>query len=189
AHCAPSFAKSGIYPYDPRIIRKGKLINNEANTSATATNTSCLPRSLSIEFDYPSETQYSTPNTTTTIQRKTLVKCPSAPTLNSANGTLNPSFDNRLFTHHQTNFSQQMTTTFDNTQAAISRLNDVIQETERIAMQSSSFNQSSIAFMNSSDVPSISSSIEPVTVSSLSSSIEKCTIIFLNLNEHYLYFF
>ena len=33
AHCAPSFAKSGIYPFDPRIISKEELINNKGDSS------------------------------------------------------------------------------------------------------------------------------------------------------------
>ncbi|CAF2673924.1 unnamed protein product [Rotaria sp. Silwood2] len=69
-HCAPSFSKSGIYPYDPQIIRKDKLINNEVDASVTTINATCLTRSLSVEFNDPPQSQYSTSAIATTIKQK-----------------------------------------------------------------------------------------------------------------------
>ena len=71
AHCAPSFAKSRIYPFDPRIIPKEKLINSKADSSPTMTNSNSLPRSLSIEFEESFRSDCSASNTGTTVQRKT----------------------------------------------------------------------------------------------------------------------
>ncbi len=41
-HCAPAFAKAGIFPYDPRIIRKEKLVTSGIDTTNVTTNTNSL---------------------------------------------------------------------------------------------------------------------------------------------------
>ena len=88
AHCTPSCAKSRIYPFDPRIISKEKLINNKADSSPKTTNSNSLPRSLSIEFEEPFRSDCLKSNTRTTVQRKKPSKCPSAPDLHAGNHNL-----------------------------------------------------------------------------------------------------
>ena len=85
AHCALSYAKFGIYPFDLRIILKEKLINNKADSSSTTANSNSLPRSLSIEFEESFRSDCSVSNT---VQRKELSKCSSAADLHSGNHNL-----------------------------------------------------------------------------------------------------
>ena len=80
AQCTLSFAKGGIFPFDRRIVRNEKLINNGIAAS-TISNTNPLQRTLSVEFDGPSPSERSPTAITTTVQRNRLVKCPSAPNL------------------------------------------------------------------------------------------------------------
>jgi hypothetical protein len=65
AHCAPAFAKAGIFPYDPHIIRKEKLVTSGIDTTNVTTNTNSFHRSLSVEFDDPSGSACLTSTTTT----------------------------------------------------------------------------------------------------------------------------
>ncbi|CAF0987398.1 unnamed protein product [Didymodactylos carnosus] len=77
-----SFAKAGIHPYDPRVIRKERLIKNGSTTASKK-----LPRSASVEFDnsfYPDN--QTSAITITAPQRKKLVRYSSDPNLFSNSG-------------------------------------------------------------------------------------------------------
>ena len=81
ARCAPAFAKAGIYPYDSLIIRREKLINSGADSLTMTANTNSLRRSLSVEFDEPSQPDCLTSTTSTTIKRNKMVRSLSVPIL------------------------------------------------------------------------------------------------------------
>ncbi|CAF3801008.1 unnamed protein product [Rotaria socialis] len=48
AHCSSALGKAGIFPYDPRAIKRDKLIK----ASSCSTTSNVLPRSKSVEFNY-----------------------------------------------------------------------------------------------------------------------------------------
>ncbi|CAF4370866.1 unnamed protein product [Rotaria socialis] len=48
AHCSSALGKAGIFPYDPRAIKRDKLIK----ASSRSTTSNVLPRSKSVEFNY-----------------------------------------------------------------------------------------------------------------------------------------
>jgi hypothetical protein len=49
AHCSTDFGKTGIYPYDPRVIKNDRVVKNASSTTSTSstTNTKTLTRSNS----------------------------------------------------------------------------------------------------------------------------------------------
>ena len=209
AHCAPAFAKAGIYPYDSRIIRREKLINSGADTLTITANTNSLHRSLSVEFDEPSQPDCLTSTTSTTIKRNKLVRSLSAPILLSGNFSLvttsskksiflffyfllenifNFNHDDKPSSRFDTSSSlhQHVTTTSDETTTAIHQLNNEIQEIAQISTESLDFN-TSIAISNSTDISLASSSNAQVVTASLSNSMNKGKVKFF-FNKNYFNF-
>ncbi|CAF2143517.1 unnamed protein product [Rotaria magnacalcarata] len=177
AHCSPSFAKAGIYPYDPRIIRKEKLIKNGTNASTTTTNTGSLVRSVSVELNDPASTEYLTTTSRTTTKRNKLVKCPSAPNLNL--DTFHANFDHGRSANFDTsNLPQQVTATCNNAQLVNNSSNHSTQALAQASMESTNLCQSSISFANLTESPSNASTAESTNCLSLSNSVEKGTFDF-----------
>ena len=78
-HCSSDFGKAGIFPYDPRVIKRDKLI--KASLSSTPSNG--LSRLKSVEFDYhDNETSVTTTTSLSPLhsnRNHQLVKYPSDP--------------------------------------------------------------------------------------------------------------
>ena len=74
AHCSSTFGKAGIMPFDPRVVKRSRLLRKSTSSSAAATN--ALPRSRSVELDYNDN---KLPTAITNPTR--LVKYPSDPSL------------------------------------------------------------------------------------------------------------
>ncbi|CAF3501171.1 unnamed protein product [Rotaria sp. Silwood2] len=89
AHCSTAFAKAGIFPYDPRVIKNDRIIKNTLSTTIAPPEQS-IP-TLSNELDASPR-----PNGKPINQQNTLVRSNSAPNLiidhspSSTNSQLQP---------------------------------------------------------------------------------------------------
>ncbi|CAF4619430.1 unnamed protein product, partial [Rotaria sp. Silwood2] len=99
-HCSSAFGKAGVFPYDPRVIKRDKIIK----TASSSTASSGLSRSKSVEFDYNviEATMTTSPPTLNSNRNRQLVKHPSDPVLFSGydetnqdnSGTSSNSYEN-----------------------------------------------------------------------------------------------
>jgi hypothetical protein len=81
-HCSSAFGKAGIFPYDPRVIKRDKFIK----TSSSSTTSTGLSRSKSVDFDYhdngtTTTTTTTPPSSVYTNRNSRLIKYPSDPAL------------------------------------------------------------------------------------------------------------
>lgn len=85
-HCSAAFGKAGVFPYDPRAIKRSKLVK----ASTDQPSSTSLPRSISVEFNFNdshSDEENQRNETLTALSTvdphrpRTLVKYPSDPAL------------------------------------------------------------------------------------------------------------
>ncbi|CAF1655586.1 unnamed protein product [Rotaria magnacalcarata] len=167
AHCSPSLAKAGIFPYDPRIIRQDKLINNGVNVSGCIENQNSIQRSLSVEYESTSRNEHSI---STTAKSNTLIRSSSAPNLCSADDALHQRSNNLLFLPCNTNVSERpVPSPVISLQPVVSSINNI----PPIANETPSINQSFLAVATSTDVSLSLSSNDPLVSSSFKKSSEQ----------------
>ncbi|CAF1272071.1 unnamed protein product [Rotaria sp. Silwood1] len=179
-HCSSAFGKAGIFPYDPRVIKRDKIIK----TSSSSTAPNSLSRSKSVEFDYnviETTTTTSSPALHSNRNRQ-LVKHPSDPVLFSGYDETN-----KEKSRTSSNSYQNIITSLDNALRATDSVilpssNTSIQSTttnlfssNNFDMSTSNTNHNSIALSTSTIDTSLVSSTSNTNDSSfvLSQSIEK----------------
>ncbi|CAF2019635.1 unnamed protein product, partial [Rotaria magnacalcarata] len=167
AHCSSSLAKAGIFPYDPRIIRQDKLINNGVNVSGCIENQNSIQRSLSVEYEAASRNEHSI---STTAKSNTLIRSSSAPNLCSADDALHQRSNNLLFLPCNTNASERpVPSLVISLQPVVFPINNI----PPIANETPSINQSFLAVATSTDVSLSLSSNDPLVSSSFKKSSEQ----------------
>ncbi|CAF1525814.1 unnamed protein product [Rotaria sordida] len=178
-HFSSAFGKAGVFPYDPRVIKRDKIIK----TSSSSTVPSGLSRSKSVEFDYNViETTMTTSTPTLYSNRnRQLVKHPSDPVLFSGYDETNK--DNSGVS---SNSYENVIASLDNALRATDSIilpssNTSIQSTttnlfssNNFDMSTSNTNHNSIALSTSTNNTSLASSISNTNDNSfvLSQSIE-----------------
>ncbi|CAF4410754.1 unnamed protein product [Rotaria sp. Silwood2] len=162
-HCSSAFGKAGIFPYDPRVIKRDKI----KKTSSSSTAPNGLPRSKSVEFDYNviDTTTTTPPSTLCSNRNRQLVKHPSDPVLFSGYAEANT--DN---SQTSSNSYENVITSLDNALRATDSIilpssNTSIQSTttnlfssNNFDMSTSNTNHNSIALSTSINNTSLSSS-------------------------------
>ncbi|CAF2107337.1 unnamed protein product, partial [Rotaria magnacalcarata] len=167
AHCSPSFAKAGIFPYDPRIIRQDNLINNGVDVSGCIVNQNSIQRSLSVEYESASRNEHSI---STTAKANTLIRSSSAPNLCSADDALHQRSNNHLFLPCNSNASERPgPSPVISLQPVVFPINNI----PPIANETPSINQSFLAVATSTDVSLSLSSNDPLVSSSFKKSTEQ----------------
>ncbi|CAF0786273.1 unnamed protein product, partial [Adineta ricciae] len=156
AHCSSAFGKAGIIPFDPRVVKRSRLLRKSSSAAAVATN--ALPRSRSVEFDYNDNqlpTTITNPTPTSYSNRTRLVKYPSDPSLFSGNGDVDK-------------ISKQGTLS-DELRDAISSLNNAIESLDSIVSPTPSNSESFPQRTNddSSNLPT-STTFDHSSISSIS---------------------
>ncbi|CAF1539086.1 unnamed protein product [Adineta ricciae] len=112
-HCSSAFRKAGIFPYDPRVVKRDRLVKTSTSSSTVAMNT--FRRSKSVGFDYndnqpttitpiPLQTSYSN-------KRREVVKYPSNPSLFSGYGDADKSNEPETSSNDAQHVISQLDTT------------------------------------------------------------------------------
>ena len=137
-HCSSAFGKAGIFPYDPRVIKRDKLIK----ISLSSTTSNGLSRLKSMEFDYHGNEASVT--TTTSLsplhpnRNHRLIKYPSDPAVFSGKPKKCKEFSSASIVGYvATNKVQQQRPPSNAYQSAINSVDNALGATDSIILSTS----------------------------------------------------
>ncbi|CAF2130867.1 unnamed protein product [Rotaria magnacalcarata] len=160
-HCSSAFGKAGIFPYDPRAIKRDKLIK----ASSRSTTSNALPRSKSVEFNYHDNDVITTtspsPLRLHSNRNRQLVKYPSDPALFSG--------------YDESNKTQQQRESVNSYQDAISSIDHALRATDSIVASTITSPIQSIIIINPASSNDSDLSISNTNDNSLALSTSNAT--------------
>ncbi|CAF3953357.1 unnamed protein product [Rotaria sp. Silwood1] len=159
AHCSTAFARSGISPYDPRVVTNQRVIKDNLSTTVSPPQQSI--QTLSNELDSSPRS-----NNELIIQRNTLARSSSAPNLNIDRSTsaTNYQFETNP-THIDTDFLIH-----DATASAYKVLDEVLDATNSLKSTTLSHEKPSTSITMTSPTEHIHLSSSNLSFNSTSSS-------------------